>query len=260
MAGAQQHAAVARDQRKDVAGPGEIVGAGIGIGERAAARGALIRRNAGAAVGLVVDRDGKGGGVIGLVVRHHRIEPQPARILGGDRRADDAGGMADDEGHLLGGAERGRDDQIALALAVVIIGDDDDFAVGKGLQNFLDRIGHFLETLAAWPGCISRTWGSARSFRRRQHAACEPASLFQRGGSRRAQDRRPRSVPAYGSTSRRSLSRASISARLSSSRPAVGRLDHREQLVGVAEPRHRHVVGAGGIEIVRHPTAGRRSR
>ncbi len=37
----------------------------------------------------------------------------------------------------------GRDDQIALALPVVIVGDDDEFAAGKGLQDFLDRIGHF---------------------------------------------------------------------------------------------------------------------
>ena len=157
MAGAQQHAAVAGDQREDVAGPGEIIGAGIGIGERAAAGGALVRRNAGAAVGLVVDRDREGGGVVGFVVRHHRIEPQPARVLGGDRRADDAGGVADDERHLLGGAERGRDDQIALALPVVVVGDDDEFAPGKGLQNFLDRIGHFSQHLAIYSQCISRT-------------------------------------------------------------------------------------------------------
>ena len=39
-------------------------------------------------------------------------------------------------------AQRGRDNQIALALAIVVIGDDDEFAVGEGLQNFLDRIGH----------------------------------------------------------------------------------------------------------------------
>ena len=81
-------------------------------------------------------------------MRHHRIEPQPARVFAGDRRADDAGGVADDERHLLGRAQRGRDDQIALAFPVVIVGDDDEFAAGKGLQDFLDRIGHFLKTLA----------------------------------------------------------------------------------------------------------------
>ena len=142
MSGAQQHAAVARDQWKHVAGPGEIIGAGIGIGQRAAARRALFGRDAGAVVGLVVDRNREGGGVVGIVVGHHRIEPQPPRIFGGDRRADNARGVADDERHLLRGAERGRDDQVALAFAVVIVGDDDDFAIGKRLQNFGDRMGH----------------------------------------------------------------------------------------------------------------------
>ena len=75
---------------------------------------------------------------------NHRIEPEAARIVGGDRRADDAGGVADDEGHLLGGAKRDGDDQIALTLAVIVISDDDEFAPGEGLQDFLNRIGHFL--------------------------------------------------------------------------------------------------------------------
>jgi hypothetical protein len=35
--------------------------------------------------------------------------------------------VTDDESHLVGGAERGRDDQIALAFPVVVIGDDDEF-------------------------------------------------------------------------------------------------------------------------------------
>jgi hypothetical protein len=51
--------------------------------------------------------------------------------------------MADDERHLFRRAERRRDDQIALALAIVVVGNDDEFTLGKGLQNFLDSIGHF---------------------------------------------------------------------------------------------------------------------
>src|ERR1700704_5858291 len=52
-----------------------------------------------------------------------RSNTQPARVFGGDRRADDARRVADDERHLLGGAQRGRDDQIAFAFPVFIIGD-----------------------------------------------------------------------------------------------------------------------------------------
>jgi len=48
--------------------------------------------------------------------------------------------------HLVGSAQRRRDDQVALALAVLVIGNDDEFAVGEGLQNFLDRIGHSLRS------------------------------------------------------------------------------------------------------------------
>jgi len=53
--------------------------------------------------------------------------------------------MPDDESHFLGGAERRRDDQIALAFAIFVIGHDDEFAAGEGMQNFLDRVGHFLQ-------------------------------------------------------------------------------------------------------------------
>jgi hypothetical protein len=42
-----------------------------------------------------------------------------------------------------GGAERGGDDQIALALAVFVVGDDHELTPGKGLQDFLDVIRHF---------------------------------------------------------------------------------------------------------------------
>src|SRR4249919_1029346 len=69
--------------------------------------------------------------------------------------------MANDECHLFRRAERGRNDQIALALPVVVVGNDDEFAVGKGLQNFLDGIGHFFQNLAGCTKCISRTQSSA---------------------------------------------------------------------------------------------------
>ena len=63
--------------------------------------------------------------------------------------------------------ERSRDDQIALAFPVVVIGDDDEFTLGKGLQNFLDRIGHFLKTRALCWKCISRTLAPAPASMRR---------------------------------------------------------------------------------------------
>jgi hypothetical protein len=80
--------------------------------------------------------------MVGVVVRDHRVEPEPPRVLGGDRGADDARGVPDDEGHLVGGAKRGGNDQVALALAVVVVGHDDDLAIGEGLQDFRNWMGH----------------------------------------------------------------------------------------------------------------------
>src|SRR5438270_13907061 len=70
---------------------------------------------------------------------------QPAGDLAGDRGADDAAGMADDERHLLRrGVNRG-DDQIAFVLAVVIVGNDDDLAAGESVDGFADtRLRHVL--------------------------------------------------------------------------------------------------------------------
>ncbi|KAF0211484.1 MAG: hypothetical protein FD172_1899 [Methylocystaceae bacterium] len=66
---------------------------------------------------------------------------QATRLLQRERRADDPARMADDEGHFLGRAERGGDDEVAFVLAIVVIGDDNDFATGHGLDGFSDRMG-----------------------------------------------------------------------------------------------------------------------
>ena len=78
----------------------------------------------------------------------HRVEAQAPRLGTGQRRADDAAGVADDERHLLRRAERGGDDEIALVLAVVVVGDDDDFAAGEGLDGLGDGMGHGVSLLA----------------------------------------------------------------------------------------------------------------
>ena len=63
---------------------------------------------------------------------------QVTRVFGAERRADDARRIADDERHLLRRAERGRDEQVALVLAVVVVGDDHDLAFGEGLDRGID--------------------------------------------------------------------------------------------------------------------------
>jgi hypothetical protein len=48
--------------------------------------------------------------------------------------------VPDDEAHFLRRAERGRDEQIALVLAVVVIGYDNDLATGKCRDRGLDAL------------------------------------------------------------------------------------------------------------------------
>ncbi len=146
MARAHQHAALARDQRKHMAGPDEIAGAAVVVGERAHGVAAFLGRDAGGQAMLDVDGDGEGGAEGRVVFRHHRIEMQTARVLDAERRADDARGIADDERHLLRRAQRSRDEQVALVLAVVVVGDDHDLAFGEGLDGRFDscvNIGHW---------------------------------------------------------------------------------------------------------------------
>ncbi len=66
-----------------------------------------------------------------IVVGDHRVEMKPPRRLAGERRADDAAGVADDEGELFRRRVDRREDQVGLVLAVVVVGDDDDLALRR---------------------------------------------------------------------------------------------------------------------------------
>ena len=101
VAGALEDAAVAGDQRKDVAGADEILGRGVAARQRPDGRGALGRGDAGGHPDLVVDRDGEGGAERIDVVGDHRLEVERAGAGLGHRHADDAAGVADHEGELL---------------------------------------------------------------------------------------------------------------------------------------------------------------
>ena len=70
----------------------------------------------------------------------HGIEMQPPRIFDRDRRANNARGITDDEGHLLRGTKRGGDEQIALVLAIIVVGDDDDLAACKSGDDGVDTL------------------------------------------------------------------------------------------------------------------------
>ena len=140
VAGARQHAAGARDQRKDVARAQEVVGAAIVVGEGARGVGAFLGRDAGGHADAVIDADGEGGAHRIEVVGHHRIEMQALRALGGHRHADDAAGVADHERHLLRRRRAGRHDEVALVLAVGVVDHDHQLSLAHGGDGVFDGV------------------------------------------------------------------------------------------------------------------------
>ncbi len=153
-----------------MAGPHEIRASRIAIRQIADRRGAVVGRNAGRRAVAVIDRNGKGGAVDRVIVGDHRRQMEPPGDLAGQRRTDDAAGMADDERHLLRrGVDRG-EDQIALVLAIVVVGDDDDLAGGERIDRLADTgLGHVDPLGSSRPARQSR-W--RRGISGSQDAAC----------------------------------------------------------------------------------------
>jgi len=120
-----EHTALLGHQRKHMTWPHEVGRPHVAIGKRADGVGAFFGGNPGGQSVARVDRNGEGGAERRVVARHHRIEVQTPRLILGERRADDAGGMANDERHLLGRTQRGGDEQVAFVLAVVVVCHDD---------------------------------------------------------------------------------------------------------------------------------------
>src|SRR5262249_29138590 len=92
-----------------------------------------------------INGDRESGAERRLVLRHHRLKMKAARLIGTERGADNARRVADNERHFVGRAMRGRHEEIAFVFAVVVVGDDDDFAVGEGLDRGFDAtvaVGH----------------------------------------------------------------------------------------------------------------------
>src|SRR5262245_66004835 len=65
---------------------------------------------------------------------------QTTRLLGTKRRTDDSRGVSDDERHLVRCAVGGRNEEISLIFAVIVVGHDDDFAPGEGLDRVFDAL------------------------------------------------------------------------------------------------------------------------
>src|SRR5690606_678368 len=144
VAVAHQDAAGAGAQREDVAGPDQVGGFGGAARQQPEGGGAVGGGDSGgdAVGGGGVDGDGEGGlHRLGVVV-HHLRQPEAVQFVALHGGADQAAALAHHEGDDLGGGHLGRDDEVALVLAVLVVDDDDRPAgrdVGDGLLDRVER-------------------------------------------------------------------------------------------------------------------------
>ena len=107
----------------------EHLGARIRGRQQPARQRAVVRRDARGDGGVArVDGDGVGGAVGISVVGDHLREVQGGSEVGRERGADEAGGVADHEGHFFGGQGGGGDDEVAFVFAGGGVEDDDEGA------------------------------------------------------------------------------------------------------------------------------------
>ena len=131
MAGAHQHAAIDGLQRKDVTGLHQILRARAGRHGRLHGTRAVGRADAGGDAFGGLDGDREGGAHLGAVARHHGRQAQALAALARQRQADQAAAEARHEVDGFGRDVVGREDQVALVLAVFLVDQDDHAAGGE---------------------------------------------------------------------------------------------------------------------------------
>ena len=137
---AHQHAALAVAQREHVARAGELPRLGRGVGQRPRGAGAVGGADPGGDAVAGVDGDRVGRAQLVLVVGRHQRDLEPLEHVARHRHADDAAGVADGEGHQLGGRLRGGEDDVALVLPVLVVHHDDGLAGGDVGDGLLDGV------------------------------------------------------------------------------------------------------------------------
>lgn len=135
MAGALEDATGSGAKRKNVARLDELVGGGLRIGNDADSGAAIGGGNAsGDAIGGI-DGDGEVGAMGFAVIGDHGIEAEAFKLGLDGGGADQATGMADHGIDGFRGGAGGGHDHIALVFAVFVIGDDDQLALGDGVDG-----------------------------------------------------------------------------------------------------------------------------
>jgi hypothetical protein len=138
---APQHPALARAQRKHVAGTHEIGGLCVVRDGGADRRGAVRRGDArgDAFAGLDGDREGRAEPRGVLPVGHHQRQMQALQLLLGEREADEAAPVRRHEVDGLGRDLLRRDAEVALVLAVRVVDEDHHLAGPDILERRLHR-------------------------------------------------------------------------------------------------------------------------
>ncbi len=124
--GALQDPARHRAQRKDVARPSEIFGAGRRVNRDANRAGAVGRRDSGRHLAACLDRNTKCGAAACGVFLHHGRDLQGVQTLGRHRKADEAAPVGRHEIDDLRRDEFRGAREVALIFAVLVVQHDDD--------------------------------------------------------------------------------------------------------------------------------------
>ena len=133
--GPLEHAARPVAQGEDVTGAVEVVRPGVGVDEGRNGGGPVRGGDAGRRAVPVVDAH-REGGPLGLGVgRDHEGQVEGVGAFGQERDADDAGGVGQKEGDVLGRGRLGGHDQVTLVLPVLVVHHDDHAQPAHGVDG-----------------------------------------------------------------------------------------------------------------------------
>lgn len=115
----------------------EVVGLGGGVDGVSDAGGAFSSGDAGGGpeAGVEVDGDGEGGSAGGVVDGSLGVEVEAVAVGFGEGEAEVAAGDGEEESDGFRGDELGREDEVALVLAVLVVGEDDHFADAEVVED-----------------------------------------------------------------------------------------------------------------------------
>ncbi|QYU65973.1 DNA polymerase I [Leptolyngbya sp. 15MV] len=138
MPGADQHAAIAGDQREHVAGGDDVVRRARGVDRDADRARAVGGADPGGDAFARLDADGEGGLVPGAVVAAHQFELQLIAPRLGHRQADQPLAVGRHEVDRGGCGHLGGDHQVALVLAVLVVDQHEHPPVARLVDDLLD--------------------------------------------------------------------------------------------------------------------------